>query len=268
VIFTRRLADVGGVFLAETEAGLHVWQHGLPRTTAAAAGPASGTAPSGAGSGRRPSAVGAPSTSPRRYLELLDRLYRAVATVAGPGVIVDASKHVSHAFLLRRVPGLDLRVVHLVRDSRGVALSWTRLRRRPEVLDGQAMMATRPPVLLSVRWLTHNALFHLLRRLGVPTLLLRYESLVRCPAAELTRVLAHASQPAAAGELGFHRRRLGAARNQPRPCRQPDAVPAGRLPLGLDEEWRHQLSRGQRLVIVGSTWPLLRRYGYLRRSPR
>jgi hypothetical protein len=102
-------------------------------------------------------------------------------------VIVDASKHVSHAFLLRRVPGLDLRVVHLVRDSRGVALSWTRLR-RPEVVDGQAMMATRPPVLLSVRWLTRNALFHLLRRLGVPTLLLRYESLVRGPAAELTRV--------------------------------------------------------------------------------
>jgi UDP-N-acetylglucosamine transferase subunit ALG13 len=85
VIFTRRLADVGGVFLAETEAGLHVWQRGLPRTTAAAAGPASGTAPSGAGSGRRPSAVGAPSTSPRRYLEPWDRLYRAVATVAGRG---------------------------------------------------------------------------------------------------------------------------------------------------------------------------------------
>jgi hypothetical protein len=182
-------------------------------------------------------------------------------------VIVDASKHVSHAFLLRRVPGLDLRVVHLVRDSRGVALSWTRLR-RPEVVDGQAMMATRPPVLLSVRWLTRNALFHLLRRLGVPTLLLRYESLVRCPAAELTHVLAHASQPAAAGELGFIGDgwvRLGTSHAL---AGNPMRFQQGRLPLRLDEEWRHQLSRGQRLVIVGSTWPLLRRYGYLRRSPR
>jgi len=89
---------------------------------------------------------------------------------------------------------MDLRVVHLVRDSRGVALSWTRLLRRPEVVDGEAMMATRPPVLLRVRWLIHNALFHLLGRVGVPTLLLRYGSLVRRPAAELTRVLTHAGR--------------------------------------------------------------------------
>jgi hypothetical protein len=42
----------------------------------------------------------------------------------------------------------------------------------------------------------------------------------------------------------------------------------GRVPVRLDEEWRHKLSRGHRLVTVGSTWPLLLRYGYLRRPVR
>ena len=204
----------------------------------------------------------------RRYLALLDRLYRAVAAVAGPAVIVDASKHVSHAFLLRRVPGLDLRVVHLVRDSRGVALSWTRLLRRPEVVDGQAMMATTPPVVLSVRWLSHNTLFHLLGRLGVPTLLVRYESLVGRPAAELARVLAHVDQPAAGDRLGFIGDgwvQLGTGHAL---AGNPMRFQRGRVPLRLDEEWRHKLSRAQRLVTVGSTWPLLLRYGYLRRPAR
>jgi hypothetical protein len=204
----------------------------------------------------------------RRYLDLLDRLYRAVGEVAGQAVIVDASKHVSHAFLLRRLPGIDLRVVHLVRDSRGVAFSWTRLLRRLEVVDGEAMMATKPPLRMSVRWITHNALFHVLRRLGVPTLLLRYESLVRHPSAELARLLDHFDRPADPDELDFIGDgwvELGtshALAGNPMRFRQ------GRVPLRLDEEWRHKLSRGHRLVTIGSTWPLLLRYGYLRRKLR
>ena len=139
----------------------------------------------------------------RRYLDLLDRLYRAVGRVAGTPLLVDASKHASHAFLLRRMPGLNLCLVHLVRDSRGVAFSWGKLMRRLEVVDAEALMATTTPLRMSARYLAYNSLFHLLRGLGVATLLLRYESLVRRPAAELDRVLGHAGRPAADGELGF-----------------------------------------------------------------
>ena len=59
------------------------------------------------------------------------RVYAAVADVSGASVVVDSSKHASTAFLLRRAPGLDLRVVHLVRDSRGVAYSWSKRVQRP-----------------------------------------------------------------------------------------------------------------------------------------
>jgi Sulfotransferase domain len=204
----------------------------------------------------------------RRYLELLDRLYQAVGRVNGSVVIVDASKHVSHAFLLRRLPAIDLRVAHLVRDSRGVAFSWTRLLRRLEVVDDEAMMATKPPLRMGVRWITHNGLFHVLRRLGVPTLLLRYESLVGRPSTELVRLLDHVDQPATPDKLHFVGDgwvELGtshALAGNPMRFRQ------GRVPLKLDEEWRHKLSRGARLVTVSSTWPLLLRYGYLRRPVR
>jgi Sulfotransferase family len=204
----------------------------------------------------------------RRYLGLLDRLYHAVRQVSGRPLLVDASKHVSHAFLLRRMSGLDLRMVHLVRDSRGVTYSWTKLLRRLEVVDGEALMATDTPLRMSARYLAYNSLFHLLRRLGVPTLLLRYESLVRRPAAELRRVLGHAGEPAADGELGFVGDgwvELGtshALAGNPMRFRQ------GRVPLRLDEEWRGRLRRRHRLLAAAWTWPLLLRYGYLRRPDR
>jgi hypothetical protein len=208
----------------------------------------------------------------RRYLELLERLYDAVRQVAGATaegrstgpLLVDASKHASHAFLLRRLPGVELRLVHLVRDSRGVAFSWTKLMRRREVVDGDALMATDTPLRMSARYLAHNSLFHLLDRLGVATLLLRYESLVHQPARQLRRVLAHAGRPAADGELGF----VGDGWIELGPSHalagNPMRFERGRVPLRLDEEWRGKMRRRHRLLTVGSTWPLLLRYGYLR----
>jgi Sulfotransferase family len=200
----------------------------------------------------------------RRYLDLLDRLYRAVRQVAGAPLLVDASKHASHAFLLRGMPGLDVRLVHLVRDSRGVAFSWGKLMRRLEVVDAEALMATTTPLRMSARYLAYNSLFHLLRSLGVPTLLLRYESLVRHPAAELHRVLGHAGRPAADGELGFVGDGWVELGTSHALAGNPMRFERGRVPLKLDEEWRGKMRRRHRLLTAGSTWPLLLRYGYLR----
>jgi hypothetical protein len=203
-----------------------------------------------------------------RYLDLLEPLYEAVREVSGRPLVVDASKHASHAFLIRRMRGVDLRLVHLVRDSRGVAFSWTKRMRRAEVVEGDALMATDTPLRMSARYLGYNLLFHLLRALGVRGGLLRYESLVRDPAAELARVLRLAGRPAAAGELGF----VGDGWVELGPSHalagNPMRFRSGRVPLRVDEEWRGQLRRRHRLLTSVSTWPLLLVYGYLRGGGR
>jgi hypothetical protein len=117
---------------------------------------------------------------------------------------------------------------------------------------------------MSARYLAYNLLFHLLRGLGVPGRLLRYESLVADPAGELTRVLELAGRPPAAGELGF----VGDGWVELGPSHalagNPMRFTSGRVPLRVDEAWRGQLRRRHRLLTMASTWPLLLRYGYLR----
>ena len=114
-----------------------------------------------------------PVLSPRyrrdlvRYVAILDRLYRAIRQVGGDAIVVDSSKHASTAFLLRRVPSVRLRVVHLVRDSRGVAFSLLKKIRRPETLDG-ALMFRASPWRAGAEWSAFNALFHLLGLIGTP----------------------------------------------------------------------------------------------------
>ena len=70
--------------------------------------------------------------APRRPTALVDlrtayaRIYRAVAEVTGARVVVDASKGPALGQALAGAPGIDLRMLNVVRDPRAVAWSWNR----------------------------------------------------------------------------------------------------------------------------------------------
>src|SRR4028119_477583 len=61
-----------------------------------------------------------------RRLEVNRQLAEVVMDLRGAHVFVDATKRPGRALLLRRVPGLDLKIIHLVRDGRAVARSTIR----------------------------------------------------------------------------------------------------------------------------------------------
>ena len=130
------------------------------------------------------------------YCDLYRRLYRGVAAVTGDSVLVDASKHASLAYALRRAADLDLRVLHMVRDSRGVAHSWSKQVRRTEVADDEVYMPRYSPARAAVLWAANNTLFDLLGRLGTPVFRLRYEDLLAAPSLVFGDVLRYLGLPA------------------------------------------------------------------------
>ena len=60
------------------------------------------------------------------FLAAAGEFYHDLARVTGASVIVDSSKSPALAALLTQVPGIELHVVHLVRDLRGVVSSGRR----------------------------------------------------------------------------------------------------------------------------------------------
>lgn len=50
-------------------------------------------------------------------------LYKAIQTISGKSVVVDSSKNPLTAYLLSFITDIDLRIIHLVRDPRGVTWS-------------------------------------------------------------------------------------------------------------------------------------------------
>ena len=133
-------------------------------------------------------AMPAAGTEPARraYGEYLVPLYEAVRVTAGADIIVDSGKHASAAMVLRRIEGIDLSMVHLVRDSRGVAYSWTKRLARPERTDGETMARWSPPH-TAVRYIAYNLALHAIA--DDSSVVLRYEDLMRIPTVELDRFL-------------------------------------------------------------------------------
>jgi sulfotransferase family protein len=215
-----------------------------------------------AGPGLRPAARGRVTEYGGYYL----RLYAALARVSGSGVVVDSSKHASLAFCLRHQPGLDLRVVHIVRDSRAVAYSWTKKVSRPDSAAA-TFMTTYSPAAAAGHWNIQNQALQWLAARGTPVLRIRYEDLVAAPAATLTRVAAFAGLAAGPRELSFldpggEWAQLHAAHTA---SGNPMRFRTGRIDIRRDEKWRFDMPAGHRRLVTALTLPLLARYGYPRR---
>jgi hypothetical protein len=195
-----------------------------------------------------------------RYVDATAALYRAIADTSKAEVIVDSTKIPSYAYLLRRIDGLDLRFVHLVRDSRGVVYSWQKSVRRPDGTQAQDLMLRYGAVSASGRYALYNTTASLMGRSGVPYTLVRYEDLVADPAAFLGRIAAFAGlQPPSFDFLEDGTAEL-------RPNHTVDGNPMrfaeGPLRIRADERWRTDMDRTDRRTVSILTRPWLRRYGY------
>jgi hypothetical protein len=195
---------------------------------------------------------------------VLERLYRAIQRVSGAGVVVDSSKRLTYAVLLSLLPFADLRVVHLVRDSRGVAYSWARSKESPAVVGGR-LMPRLSPAQASRAWILRNYSYdfvsgfaHLSR--------LRYEDFVNDPAFYLAETLIRvgindetSSLPAVRGQeisLSVDHTVSG----------NPSRFRTGNIELRPDEEWKVKMRGADKYVVTALTVPLLLRYGYLGRT--
>lgn len=171
-------------------------------------------------------------------------LIETVLQATGKRVFVDTSKDHLRAQVLANDGALDVRVIHLVRDPRGVVAS--RLRRGVKL---SARDAARQWVRL------HERLERMLDRLPtVQAVLVRYEDLCREPNTSLAQLHAFCGV-AVDGQRtdlrGFQHHIIG------NPMRL-----ANYAEIQLDESWRTRLTRAQLDEIMSVAGDLAARYGY------
>ena len=131
-----------------------------------------------------------PSESFRTYSRYIQGLFKAIAAVSGSAWIVDSSRRPSRALALSWMPGIDLYVMHLVRDVRGVTWSGHRTMRRKPPSRLARKLLSRSALPSVCGWLQVNLHAGIVRRLlgRGRSIRLRYEDLMEDPEGSLRRV--------------------------------------------------------------------------------
>lgn len=191
------------------------------------------------------------------YRERYASLYRAIADTAGRLAIVDASKWPAQAAALVG-PEIDLRMIHVQRDVRGVAWSMGKEHtRRPQDTHGRDLMESTGVKAAALRWSACQSEVALLRLTGVPQVRVRYEELITDARTQITRVLAAVGLPPAADDLSHIRHRevdLGASHGL---SGNPSRFREGTTRLTLDQAWRTQMPAHDKVVVSAIGLPHL-----------
>lgn len=191
----------------------------------------------------------------RREVEAHPAITALYAALDGH-LVVDSSKLPPYGRLVDGLPGVDVRVLHIVRDPRATAFSWRRRRGLDGPEDRQLM--SRPPVAkAALLWLVWNATAAILWRRSGRYLRVRYEDFVADPSGVTARIADFAGVPGIAFDGNtVHLAPTHAVAGNPSRHR------TGAVEVTADDEWVAGLSRSAFTLVTAITAPLLWRWRY------
>jgi hypothetical protein len=195
--------------------------------------------------------------------EYVARLFDAANSIAatiGAKFVVDASKLSQRALLVVNSGQTNIRVIHLVRDPRAVAYSWTTRKSlmRPEA--EAKFMGIYPVWHSAARYVIQNLLSEIsVRKAG--GIRVRYEDLVIDPCTVVKRILAHLGLEASGvidaikpGKVRLaHHHAIGG---------NPGLRNLAEVPLTPDTRFLLSLRRWHWVLCTTLCLPLILRYGY------
>ena len=196
------------------------------------------------------SAIGRRRALTDAYVEALGDLYARVQQMSGCRVLVDTSHSPTYAYLLGTVPGVELFLVHLVRDPVATAVSW---QRSTEGCDD-------PLFLLGAIWSAWNALTPLAGRSSAGYCRVQYEEFVENPQSVVKRLATFVGeQPDRLPFASEKELTLG-----PNHCvfGNRNRLRTGLVPVAPDDSWRAHSRDAVYLINDVVSWPVRRRFGY------
>jgi hypothetical protein len=197
------------------------------------------------------------------YLSMLERLYRSVQSVSDSKVIVDTSKSPAYGYTLEHLGGIELYVVHLVRDPRAVAYSWWSRKKRQPASEKKPTrnMTAQNPISSSIVWSASNSLVESIwSNSDERYMFLRYEDFIADPRNAVSEILEFVGEEHV--KLPFSGERdvvLGTTHTF---SGNPNRLQHGLVQLRTDDEWRYKMSSIQKSIVALITWPGLRKYRY------
>lgn len=197
-----------------------------------------------------------------QYSKYTTELYRAIQDVSEVSYVADASKHPVRVRAISLNPDIDLRVIHIMRDPRGVAWSRSKLLKKVQQSGFGWDVLPNPVWKTAFEWVGVNLLSNYVAGNLENVIRIRYEDLIIDPNKTLLRIgrlLGLDFQDVANRFSSGKSIRIGhiAAGNK---LRMQDEIQ-----LNPDESWKKDMPVQKRALVWRICSWLMRRYGYRER---
>ena len=177
-------------------------------------------------------------------------------------MIVDSSKFPSYAWLLGKLPGIDLHILHLIRDVRGVVYSWShRTKLRRDLQGKQARLPRLHPLGVTIRWAFWNQTIEFFwKRNPERYSQVRYEDFVESPESVLRSLLDSIQEDVPKLPITGERTAILVPTHST--TGNPSRFELGEVDLVQDVRWKTGLEKTYIFLCTLLTFPWLRKYGY------
>jgi hypothetical protein len=194
------------------------------------------------------------------YMDIVKKLFESIITTTNSKIIVDSTKAILYSYLLSLMDDIELHVLHIIRDPRGVAFSRQKKKIQP---DSEEVIYMHQSGILksSMLWDIRNFAteFSWGKSLKSYTKI-RYEDFVGKPKMTFTKILETVGE--SSSKLPFISDNEIELKKNHTVWGNPSRFKTGIVKLKLDEEWRTKMKPSDRLITTFLTFPLLLRYGY------
>lgn len=187
-------------------------------------------------------------------------VFSALSTVTGARLVIDTSKRAQDAAIVAALDDVDHYVLHIVRDPRAVAYSWSRRKSNPAA-EVNGTMLTRGASGAVSRWTENCVGAEVLKRYlpGDRWMSLRYEDFVAAPRWTIGSIFAFLGMDVA---TPFSEDRTVVLGRNHTVAGNPNRFRTGAVTIVDDDEWRTRLARQDRMRVAAVAFPLMLRYRY------
>ena len=189
-----------------------------------------------------------------------EKLFLSIQEVANCKVIVDTTKSPLWGYLLSLMDNLDVYVIHLIRDPRGIAYSRQKKIIQPDK-EKTIYLERFNSFDSSFKWDMRNLVSeYLWKKNKNKYFMVRYEDFAREPKAVINKILNFISESNVSTpfisenevELSTNHSVWG----------NPSRFKTGKVELKADDEWKSKLNNIDKFLSTACTFPLLSKYGY------
>lgn len=192
----------------------------------------------------------------KKFVEYYEQLYLALASSLNSQLVVDASKNVLMLFMFNQFKKIEFKVIHLVRDPRGVVYSW-RFRKKvnPAYFKKESYMHKIPLAKIIGLWWFNFLLVSMQCKRFVACVSVTYDNFVLHPKATLQYLCASLGIEGSNFSVIENRKML--LDNNHTISGNPLRFKRGEITIQKDDEWRMKMPLWAYWSSTFSTWPWL-----------